>query len=166
MIWFKRVLVAVVLASLGYGGYFLLGYNHSIPNGDRIYAQVSSIGAAVPPSAHDIQAQSARATWISGCSQIPGSRDGWTTDEVSVTFTDTKPKRTVTAAMSRVLTREGWRRHDASPGVQQGRIPHWTLNVKTNHLVQAWAFPVGPGTHHWVLAASWIPPGPQGQGCP
>jgi hypothetical protein len=166
MKWFKRVLTAVVLVGLGYGGYLFFGFNHSIPNGDLIFAEVSSIRAAVPKSAVNIQTASSPASWISGCSQIPGSRDGWTTDQVSVDFTDTRPKWTVVAALSGALAKKGWRRHDASPGLHQGKIPHWTLNVRTNNLVQAWAFPVGPGTEHWALTASWIPPGPRGQGCP
>jgi len=166
MSWFKGALAATALVALGYGGYVFFGFDHSIANGDLIFAKVSSIRAVIPTNAINITSQTSRASWISGCSEFPGSRDGWTTDNVSVEFIDTRPKWTVIAALSKALAKEGWRRHDESPGLHQGKIPHWTLNVKTNNLVQAWAFPVGPGTEHWYLSASWIPPGPRGQGCP
>jgi hypothetical protein len=158
------VLGAVVL--IGYFTWNLLGVGHSIANGSQIFDKVSGIRAAVPSSASNVQEQSSAAEWISGCSAIPGSRSGWTTDQVSVSFTDFNSRTSVIKMMDNTLERKGWQRHDSSTGPGQGPITHWTLDVKSKHLIQAWAFPVGPGTLHWFFSASWNPPGPQGQGCP
>jgi hypothetical protein len=81
-------------------------------------------------------------------------------------FFDTSNRVTVIAKIDRALRSQGWQRHDSKPRPSDGRLPHWTLDVKSAHVVQAWAFPVGPGTHHWYFSASWNPPGPRGQGCP
>jgi hypothetical protein len=83
-----------------------------------------------------------------------------------VSFTDSNSRTTIIGLIDSTLEKEGWQRHDSSPGPGQDRIPHWTLDVKSNHLVNAWTFPVGPGTLHWYFSASWNPPGPKGQGCP
>jgi hypothetical protein len=162
----KRLFGAVLVAVLGYAAWIFFGFGHSIANGGEIFAQVTSISRAVPASATNVQVHSSAASWISGCSQIPGSHDGWTTDNAFVNFTDTRSKSEVLAHIDASLSMLGWKRHDASPGPYQGRIAHWTLDVKGGRLAQAWAFPVGPGTRHWALTASWSPPGPRGQGCP
>ena len=162
----KRLAVLGVLVLFGLIAWNLFGFGHSIVNGSQIFAEVSEIRAGVPPNASHVQAQSSGAVWISGCSEIPGSRDGWTTDQVSVSFTDSDSRTTIIQSIDRALKKGGWRRHDASPGAGSGLIPHWTLDVKLGHLVQAWAFPVGPSTRHWYVSSSWSPPGPYGQGCP
>jgi hypothetical protein len=144
----------------------LFGFGHSIANGSQIFAQVSSVRAAIPHNASNVNVQSSTASWITGCSGIPGSRDGWTSDRVSVNFFDLSPRKIVVRQIARSLERMGWQRRDSSPGPGQGAIAHWTLNVRSAHVAQAWAFPVGPGTHHWAFTSSWNPPGPSGQGCP
>ena len=163
----KRLSVVGALVLIGFCAWILFGFaGHSIANGSQIFAKISAIRAAVPSNASNVQVQSAAAQWITGCSVIPGSRDGWTTDRVSVSFTDSNSRTTIIGKIDGTLREDGWQRHDSSPGLGQGRVPHWTLNVKSNQLVQAWAFPVGPGTLHWYFSANWNPPGPQGQGCP
>jgi hypothetical protein len=162
----KRLFAIVTLLALGVLAWNLLGHQHNIANGPQILSEVSDIRAAVPANASSVHASSSDASWVSGCSEVPGSRSGWTTDDVSISFTDLHAKPTVTAQIATALRKLGWQRLDSSPGPHQGRIAHWTLDVKSNHLAQAWAYPFGPGTHHWALTSSWSPPGPKGQGCP
>jgi hypothetical protein len=162
----RRLLAAIVLLPIGFGAWIAFGFNHSIANGGQIFQDVSSIRNAVPPSATKITVDTASASWINGCSAVPGSRSGWTTDHVSINFVDSEARNIVVFGINRSLKAMGWQRHDLSPGPHQGKLPHWTLNVKSAHVAQAWAFPVGPGTHHWVFTAGWRPPGPLGQGCP
>ena len=162
----KGILLGCVLALIGYGAWNLLGFGHSIANGSQIFAQVSGVRTAIPVNASNVNVQSSTASWIAGCSGIPGSRDGWTSDRVSISFTDLSPRNTVVRYIARSLKQMGWQRHDSSPGRGTGAIAHWTLDVRSAHVAQAWAFPVGPGTHHWYFSSSWRPPGPSGQGCP
>lgn len=138
----------------------------SIHNGTVIFYEVASIRWVAPHEATNVQSSATPASWIGGCSEIPGSRSGWTTDTASLTFTDTRSRGVVTEELSHRLRSLGWRRHDQSPNPGQGKIAHWTLYVGTSHRAQAWAFPVGPGTAHWAVSSSWIPPGPRGEGCP
>jgi hypothetical protein len=154
----------VVLVSLA--AWILSRPAHSIANGSQIFSRVVAIRDAVPSNASDLQVQSSAASWVSGCTEIPGSRSGWTTDQASVMFFDASSRAAVTAKIDRVLRSQGWQRHDSKPRPSDGRLPHWTLDVYSAHVVQAWAFPIGPGTHHWYFSASWNPPGPKGQGCP
>ncbi len=162
----QRLLVSLILLPIGFGLWIALGFNHAIANGGQIDEEVTAIRSAVPTAATNVHVESSSASWISGCSSVPGSRSGWTTDRISISFNDREPRNLVVGAIARSLTSLGWRRDDESPGPHQGRIAHWTLNVKSDHLAQAWAFPVGPGTSHWYLSGSWRPPGPIGQGCP
>lgn len=162
----KRLCAIGVVALICYAAWIFFSFGHSIANGSQIFTKVSEIRDAVPSTASNVQVQSSAASWISGCTEIPGSRDGWTTDRVSVSFTDFRSRASVIGKIDGTLQKEGWQRHDSAPGPGQGRIPHWILDVKSAHLIQAWAFPVGPGTHHWYFTASWRPPGPTGQGCP
>ena len=162
----KKIFLIFVLALISYGAWVFFGFDHSIANGSQIFAQVSSIRAAVPLTASNVNVQSSAASWITGCSEITGSRDGWTSDRVSVNFIDLSPRKTVIRQISRSLKRIGWRRHDSSPGAGKGAIAHWTLDVKSAHVAQAWAFPTGVGTNQWYFSSSWKPPGPSGQGCP
>lgn len=162
----RRLLAALILLPIGFGTWISIGSNHSIANGRQIYEEVSAIRGAVPVGATDIHVESTAASWIGGCSIIPGSRSGWTTDQISINFVDSESRNLVVGAIARSLTLQGWQRHDSVPGPHRGKIPHWTLNVRSAHAVQAWAFPVGPGTHRWYFSASWRPPGPIGQGCP
>jgi hypothetical protein len=85
---------------------------------------------------------------------------------VPAMFIDTDSRATVIRKIDHALERQGWQRHDSKPSPSAGRLPHWTLDVRSAHVVQAWAFPVGPGTHHWYFSASWNPPGLRGQSCP
>lgn len=140
--------------------------HHSIKNGAQTYAKVVAVTSVAPREATHVHASSTGASWIAGCSQIPGSRDGWTSDTASLDFTDTRPRAVVTSELDARLGALGWHRHDQSPGLHQGRIAHWTLDVGSGRPAQAWAFPVGPGTSHWYVGAKWSPPGPRGQGCP
>ena len=162
----KRILLVCVLALICYGAWIFFGFGHSIANGSQIFAQVSGVRTAIPLNASNVNVQSSAASWITGCSEIPGSRDGWTSDQVSVNFIDLSPRKTVVRQIARSLKRMGWQRHDSLPGPGQGAIAHWTLDVRSAHVAQAWAFPVGAGTHHWYFRSSWKPPGPSGQGCP
>ncbi len=147
-------------------GWFALGFNHSIRNGASIFSEVQDVTTAVPVDATQLAVRATPAPWIGGCSQIPGSRDGWGTDEVFITFTTPQSRTTTTTLIDRALRRRGWRRHDATTGPGQGRVDHWTLDVHSAHRAQAWAYPLGPDGRHWVLSATWQPPGPVGQGCP
>jgi hypothetical protein len=162
----KRVAAVGVLVVVGFGAWVFFGFDHTIVNGAEIYARVSAIRSAVPKRATDVRVRSSSASWIGGCSQIPGSRSGWTSDYVSVGFVDEDSRASVQGQISHALVDEGWLRDDESPGAHRGPIAHWTLDVRSAHLVQAWAFPVGPGGHHWFFSANWSPPGPKGQGCP
>ncbi len=162
----KRASVLGALVLIGYFAWVQFGFGHFVVNGNQIFAKVSEVRSAVPSSAANVQVRSSAAEWIRGCPEIPGSRDGWTADRVSVSFTESNPPATIVGLIDRTLEKKGWRRHDSSPGHGQGRIAHWTLDVKSGRGVQAWAFHAGPGTSHWYLSASWNPPGPQGQGCP
>ena len=146
--------------------WFVVGSDHSIANGSQIFSRVLAIRNAVPSNASDVRTQSSVASWVTGCAGIPGSRPGWTTDQASVMFIDASSRATVTESIDDALKRQGWQRHDSKPNPSAGRLPHWTLDVTSAHVVQAWAFPVGPGTYHWSFSASWSPPGPRGQGCP
>ncbi|MGC1418866.1 MAG: hypothetical protein WA786_01935 [Acidimicrobiales bacterium] len=151
---------------VGLGAWFLFDSQHSIVNGGEIFVKVQAIRSAVPVDATDVRVRSTPASWIGGCPEIPGSRSGWTSDYVAVEFLDGQTRSEVVRQISHALARAGWLRHDESPGPHRGRLAHWTLNVQSAHLVQAWAFPVGPGGHHWYFSAAWRPPGPMGQGCP
>jgi hypothetical protein len=162
----RRLLLALVAVPIAAAAWFALGFEHSIANGGEIFGQVSDIRNAVPLGATKMHIQSSEASWIAGCSEVPGSRSGWTTDQISISFVDSNARRDVVDDIARALTSQGWRRHDSSPGPHRGKLPHWTLDVNSAHDAQAWAFPVGPGTHHWAFTASWRPPGPVGQGCP
>ena len=162
----KSIVAACALALIGYGTWIGFGVKHSIANGGQIFAHVSAIGSAIPGDATNVITRSSSATWITGCSEIHGARSGWTTDYVSISFIDHNPRRIVIREIASSLRRMGWQRHDSSPGPRQGAIPHWTFNVRGAHVIQAWAFPVGAGTHHWFVSSSWRPPGPTGQGCP
>jgi hypothetical protein len=162
----QRLLAALVILPLGFAAWIAFGFDHSIANGGQIFEEVADIRLAVPPGATTIHDHSVQASWISGCSSVPGSKSGWTSDHVSISFVDASSRSIVVSDIARSLMSMGWRRHDMSPGAHKGRLPHWTLDVKSTHAAQAWAFPVGPGTHHWAFTASWSPPGPLGQGCP
>lgn len=162
----KRILLVAVLAFIGYSAWVFFGFGHSIANGSQIFSRVSGIREAIPFKATNVSVQSSPASWITGCSAIPGSRDGWTSDRASVSFIDLNSRKTVVEHIAHSLQRMGWQRHDSSPGPGQGAIAHWTLDVWSTHVAQAWAFPVPAGTHHWYLTSSWKPPGPRGQGCP
>jgi hypothetical protein len=162
----KRLCALALIVLVCFAAWILGRSNHSIADGSQIFSKVVAIRDAVPSNASDLQVQSSAASWVSSCAEIPGSRAGWTTDQVSVKFIDTSPRATVIAEIDGALKRRSWQRHDAKPRPSEGRLPHWTLDVKSAHVVQAWAFPVGPGTHHWYFSASWNPPGPRGQGCP
>jgi hypothetical protein len=162
----RRLLAALLLVPIGFGVWIAFGLNHSIANGGQIFQEVSGVRSAVPAGATKIRVESSAASWIGGCSVVPGSRSGWTTDHVSVDFIDLQPRITVVQNIARSLKTMGWERHDSSAGPHRGKLSHWTLNVKSDHVAQAWAFPVGPGTGHWYLSASWRPDGPVGQGCP
>jgi len=161
-----RLLVSLIIVPVGFVLWIAFGFNHAIANGGEIYQEVTAVRDAVPIGATNIRVETSSASWIDGCSSEPGSRSGWTTDRISITFDDRRTRQSVLEALARSLHSQGWRRHDAAPGSHQGKIPHWTLNVKSVHLAQAWAFPVGPGDQHWYLSGSWRPPGPVGQGCP
>lgn len=162
----RRLLVICVVALFFYAMLIVFGTGHSITNGGKIFAQIMDARTAVPPTATNVVVQTSQATWIAGCSSMTGSRDGWTSDRVSVEFTDRSPGKTVIRQIDRSLTRMAWQRHDSSPGPYQGTIPHWRLNVKSRHLAQAWAFTEGSNKHQWYFSSSWQPPGPSGQGCP
>jgi hypothetical protein len=162
----KRLLAAIVALPIGYGAWLAFGFDHSIANGGQIFEEVSTIRNAVPLSATKIHYESSEGSWIGGCSEVPGSRSGWTTDQVSINFVDSQPRSTVVQDIARSLRNMGWHRHDSWPGPHQGKLPHWNLDVKSVHAAQAWAFPVGSGTQHWYFSARWTPPGPIGQGCP
>jgi hypothetical protein len=162
----RRLLASLILLPIGFGLWIAFGFDHSIANGGQIYEEVSAIRSAVPTSATDIHIESSAASWIGGCSAVPGSKSGWTTDQISIDFDDSETQSLVVGAIARSLKFQGWQRHDSAPGPHRGKLPHWTLDVKSAHFAQAWAFPVGPGTRHWYLSGSWRPPGPIGQGCP
>jgi hypothetical protein len=162
----RRLLAGLLLIPLGFGAWIAFGFNHSIANGGQIFEEVSAARSAVPPAATKIRIESSAASWIGGCSEVPGSRSGWTTDQVSINFDDRQSRSDVVLAIARSLRSMGWQRHDLSAGPHRGKLPHWTLDVKSGHVAQAWAFPVGPGTERWHFSASWRPPGPVGQGCP
>jgi hypothetical protein len=162
----RRLLVSLVLLPIGFGLWIVFGFNHSIANGGQIYEEITAIRSAVPPSATNVHVVSSEATWISGCSAVPRSRSGWTTDQISINFDDSESRTFVTGTIARSLKAQGWRRDDSAPGHHRGKIAHWTLNVKSDHFAQAWAFPVGPGGANWYFSGSWRPPGPIGQGCP
>jgi hypothetical protein len=168
MVWTfrRRLLAGLLLIPIGFGAWIAFGFDHSIANGGQIFEEVANVRSAVPLAATNIRVQSSAASWIGGCSQVPGSRSGWTTDQVSINFVDRQSRSTVVSDVARSLASMGWKRRDASAGPHRGKLPHWTLDVKSDHVAQAWAFAVGPGTHHWHLSASWRPPGPLGQGCP
>jgi hypothetical protein len=85
---------------------------------------------------------------------------------MSISFIDGNSRTSVVDIIARSLTSQGWQRHDSSPGPHGGKLPHWTLDVNSARDAQAWAFPVGPGIHHWEFTAIWRPPGPVGEGCP
>ena len=76
-----------------------------------------------------VQTRSATASWIDGCSEIPGTSDGWTTDEMSISFTDVRAKTTVSTEIDIVLRKLVWQRHDASPDPRHGRVAHRNLDV-------------------------------------
>jgi hypothetical protein len=162
----KRLLVVSALIAIGFGAWIFFGFDHSIANGSQIFAQISMARAAIPANASHVHVSSSAASWIGGCSQIPGARSGWTTDYVGMSFRDADSRAVVIEKINHTLQREGWRRHDASPGRHEGRLAHWTLSVRSGHRAQAWAFPQGPTRHLWAFTASWTPPGPRGQGCP
>jgi hypothetical protein len=162
----KRLCAVALIVVVGIGAWILDRSSHSITNGSEIFAKAMAIRDAVPFNAYDIHVQSSAASWVSGCNEIPGARSGWTTDQVSVMFIDRNTRATVIAKIDGVLKSQGWQRHDSKPRPSEGRLPHWTLAVNSAHVIQAWAFPAGPGTHHWYFSASWNPPGPRGQGCP
>jgi len=162
----KRILLVCVLVLISFGAWIIFSTDHSIANGGEIFAQVSGIRAAIPLAASNINIQSSAASWVAGCSEIPGARDGWTSDRVSINFSDPNPRNTVVRQIARSLKRMGWKHHDSSPGPGKGALAHWTLDVKSARVAQAWAFPLGAGKHQWYFSASWKPPGPSGQGCP
>ena len=162
----RMVVVAGGLVGAGYIVWSALGGGHSITNGDVIYARVTAVQWATPRSATTVQTSENGASWIPGCSSIASSRSGWTTDYVGVNFQDSGPAATVIGEINRTLMLEGWRRRDVAPGSHQGKIPHWTLNVHSAGVAQAFAFATPDGSHSWHLSASWSPPGPRGQGCP
>lgn len=161
----RRLLAALILIPIGFGAWIAFGLNHSIANGGQIYEEVLTARSAVPHAATDIRIETSAASWIGGCSEVPGSTSGWTTDHMSINFNDKEPRSTVIRDIARSLKNIGWTRHDSSAGPHRGKLPHWTLDVKSGHDAQAWAFPVGRGTEHWYLSASWRPPGAVGQGC-
>ena len=162
----KRLCAVAMVVLVCFATWIVVRSAHSIANGSQIFSKVVAIRNAVPSNATELQVQSSAASWVAGCAEIPGSHSGWTTDQVSVMFIDTGPRTTVIKKIDDALKRQGWQRHDSKPSPSAGRLPHWTLNVMSAHVVQAWAFPVGHGTHHWYFSASWDPPGPKGQGCP
>jgi len=159
----RHFLAAALVAVLIYAA---LGLSHPVRNGAVIFAQVQSVQAAVPEGTTQVAVRATPARWIGGCPQIPGSHAGWGTDEVFITFTTSRSRASTIAAMTTALARRGWHRRDAASGPGQGTNAHWTLDVHSGHLAQAWAYPLGAATGHWALTASWRPPGPVGQGCP
>ncbi len=161
-----RITLVGALLVVGLGAWFFVDSQHSIANGSEIFVKVEAIRSAVPEGATKVSVRATSASWIAGCSVIPRAHGGWTTDYVTVTFRDGQSRTDVVNQISRALVLGGWLRHDESPGRHQGRQAHWTLDVQSAHVVQAWAFPVGPGGHHWFFSAAWNPPGPKGQGCP
>jgi hypothetical protein len=161
-----RLVVVLVVVAVGFGTWIFLGFDHSIPNGAEIAHEVLGIRGAVPKNALNVHEQSSSASWIRGCSQIPGAHSGWSTDEAGITFKDTDPHSVVVGSVSRSLRRAGYKRDDSMSNRHEGRTPHWTLDVQSAHLVQVWLFPVVRKTHEWYLSASWRPRGPVGQGCP
>jgi hypothetical protein len=162
----KFVAALVVVMALALWSWVYLGRNHSITNGAAIFAAVSGVRDVLPKDATHVVAQSASASWIRGCSQIPSAHSGWTSDEVRISFKDADPHSAVVATVSRGLLRGDWQRHDAAPNRGEGKTPHWTLDVHSAHVAQAWLFRVDRKTNEWYLSASWKPPGPQGDGCP
>ena len=162
----RRLVGVGMLTIVGVVTWWALHPSHTIANGAALFQRITAIDTVAPTGSVGVHSTSTAATWIGGCSQIPGSRAGWTTDTASVMFTDTRSRTVVTSELDAHLRSLGWVRHDASPGPHQGRIAHWTLDVHSGHSAQAWAFPVGPGTSHWYVGASWTPPGPRGEGCP
>jgi len=162
----KRLCAVALIVLVCLVAWIVVRSAHSIANGSQVFSKVVAIRNAVPSNASDLRMQSTAASWVTGCAESPGPRSGWTTDQVSVTFIDVSPRATVINKIDDALKRQGWQRHDSKPNPSAGRLPHWTPDVKSAHVVQAWAFPVGPGTHHWYFSASWKPPGPGGQGCP
>lgn len=162
----KRLVVLLVVVAVGFGAWIFLGFDHSIPNGGVIANEVLGIRGAVPKNASDVHVQASSASWIRGCAQIPGAHSGWSTDETGITFKDSDPHSVVVGTVSRWLRRAGFARDDSRPNRHEGRTPHWTLDVHSVHLVQAWLFPVVRKTHEWYLSASWRPSGPVGDGCP
>ena len=162
----KRLCAVALIVLVCFTAWIVVRSAHSIANGSRIFSEVIAIRNAVPANATNLRTESSEASWVAGCSEVPGSRSGWTTDHVSVTFVDASSRATVIEKIDGVLRRQGWQRHDSKPSPSAGRLPHWTLNVMSAHVVQAWAFLVGPRTHHWYFNASWEPSGPIGQPCP
>jgi hypothetical protein len=72
--------------------------------------------------------RSSAASWIDGCSEIPGSSDGWSADEVLISFTDVRAKTTVSTEIDTVLRQLGWQRHYASPGPRHRRVAPCTFD--------------------------------------
>ena len=162
----RKVVVAAVLVIAGYTLWNALGWGHSIVNGGEIYSRLTAVRAARPRSATAVRESSTAASWILGCPSIAGSRSGWTSDRVSVSFHDASPAATVIGEINRTLVRQGWRRRDVAPGSHQGKVPHWTLDVHNSGVAQAFAFATPASSQDWNLSAIWNPPGPRGQGCP
>ncbi len=162
----RRVVVAAVLVAGGYTVWSALSGGHSIANGDVIYARLTAVQWATPRSATTVQTSLNGARWIPGCSSIANSRSGWTKDYVSVKLQVSVPAAAVISEIDRTLVLEGWQRRDVVLGSLQGKTPHWTLNVHSAGLAQAFAYATPAGSHSWYLSASWSPPGPRGQGCP
>lgn len=135
--------------------------------GSRVFRQLQGVRATVPPDALAVRVGTdTRSVWTPACPTMPAAHAGWSQVRLEVAFTDDAPPGAVDQEIGAALAREGWVRHDVSPGPGQGKVAHWTLDVGDGAPASAFAFAAPAGSNQWSLSAQWQPPGPVGSGCP
>jgi hypothetical protein len=142
--------------------YVSLWLSRSTPSGGdpggRILRALRPASAAVPIGSTDIATQSHDAAWSPKCPDNPSGHAGWREVRVTTSFTTALSKAQVVLAVSSVLAREGWARHDESFGPGQGVVAHWTKRLASGP-AEAAVYPVPGRSRNWILTATSKPPG-------
>jgi hypothetical protein len=136
------------------------------PGNKMLHATQTQLRDALPPGATHVSVDSIPTFWQGACSGDPNAHDGWSAEEVNLSFADAAPRATVVNAIDSALQGQGWRHQDTVLGPHQGPVAHWTLHRSNGPRISAFAYPTPFTTPAWLLTASWQPPGQAWTACP
>jgi hypothetical protein len=141
------------------------GHTGGDPN-NGVSQLLKRTSVAVPISSSNVIVRSTSSSWVLPCPEFVHAQAGWSAAETRINFTDSSPSADVVDHVDSSLRGLGWRRHDIINTPGQGKIAHWTLNIKSGGKAQAFAFQAPPHSGDWFVNSSWQPPGPKAEGCP